>query len=144
MIGPIYTLQHNRWNVTATGGWLTGFKGGYASVTGKYRLLQDGRGMLMVYAGLGLFGQKYTALNAQQERFAKKMEYDTPFGVQLASKLQVKFSEKWTYGMHIVAPLTLSEQKDNIGRQKNIGHWWLEMFQLSLQYRLQTTGKSKK
>jgi hypothetical protein len=133
VIGPIYTLQHNRWNVTATGGWLAGFKGGYVAVTGGYRLLYFENG-LKADAGLGLFGQKYTALTSRHEQWAKEMEYDTPFGVLLATKLSFDFSEKWRYGMHIGMPLTLTENE--LSRQKNIGQWWLYMIQLSLQYKL--------
>jgi hypothetical protein len=138
--GPIYTLQHNRWNVTTTGGWLTGLKGGYASVTGGFRLLYLEYG-LKIDAGLGLFGQKYTALTARQEQWAREMEYDVPFGVLLATKLHVDFSEKWSYGMHISAPLTSPKENDEFSRQKNIGQWWLYMIQLSLQYKLGSTGK---
>ena len=95
MLGTMYTLQHKRWDVTATGGWLTGLRGGYASVTGAYRLL-DGVGTedLGVYAGLGLFGQGYDAVTSTQERFAMRMNYDTPFGALMAAKMHVKLSEK--------------------------------------------------
>ena len=43
VIGPSYTLRHNRWSVVADAGWLTGFKGIYASAGGMYELLSMNR-----------------------------------------------------------------------------------------------------
>jgi hypothetical protein len=110
VVGPIYTLQHNRWNVTATGGWLTGLRDGHVAVTGGYRLLYNRSGVMMVDAGLGLFGQKYTALTARQEQWAREMEYDVPFGALLATKLHVDIAERWSYEMHVGTPLYFTEK----------------------------------
>ncbi|MDR1342343.1 MAG: hypothetical protein LBK18_03695 [Prevotellaceae bacterium] len=135
VVGPIYTLQHNRWNVTATGGWLTGVSGGHLSVTGQYRLLYHESGMMMVDAGMGLFGQGYTAASGStQERFAKRMNYDTPFGVQIMTKLLFNFAEKWSYGMHVGMPLILTENE--FGGKRSFWEECLYVFQLSLQYKL--------
>ena len=144
MIGPMYTLQHHRWDVTATGGWLTGLRGGHVSVNGTYKLL-DGVGTetMGVYAGLGLFGQGFTAASgSKQERFAKRMNYDTPFGVQIATKMHIEFSEKWSYEMHIGMPLIFTEN-DFSGEKRSAWELMLYTFQLSLQYKLKNTGKEK-
>ncbi|MDR1024021.1 MAG: hypothetical protein LBL94_12255 [Prevotellaceae bacterium] len=135
VLGPIYTLQHNRWSVTAIGGWLTGVSGGHVSVTGQYRLLYHESGLMMADMGMGLFGQRYTAASgSMQERFAKRMNYDTPFGVQITAKLLFNFAEKWSYGMHIGMPLILTENE--FKGEKSFWEAWLEIFQFSLQYKL--------
>ncbi|MDR2813385.1 MAG: hypothetical protein LBB79_01830 [Prevotellaceae bacterium] len=84
VIGPSYTLRHNRWSAVADAGWLTGFNGMYASVGGMYRILSmnkilkffgrrelNGRDML-ISMGLGLFAQDYYSPSDRQKRWADK------------------------------------------------------------------------
>ncbi|MDR1342344.1 MAG: hypothetical protein LBK18_03700 [Prevotellaceae bacterium] len=158
VVGPIYTLQHNRWNVTTTGGWLTGFKGGYASLTGGYRvfsLLENfeyagvkllyGRG-IRVDLGLGIFGLGYVAPTLQQKKLARELDYTTPFGVQFIGKIYFNVSPNWSYGMHIGIPLLTNPTEESIGYSDNnsgVALWkgLLYLYQISLQYRLESTGK---
>ncbi|MDR3366628.1 MAG: hypothetical protein LBO71_06645 [Prevotellaceae bacterium] len=159
VLGPTYTLQHNRWNVTATGGWLTGFKGGYASVTGGYRvisLLRDfryfgnesadflyGKG-ISVDLGLGVFGLGYLAPTVTQRKLAREMDYTTPLGVQFTGKVYFNVSPNGSFGMHIGVPLLTNPTEVSIGyNAHNAALWkiWLYIYQISLQYKLGSTGK---
>ncbi|MDR1417339.1 MAG: hypothetical protein LBJ57_07985 [Prevotellaceae bacterium] len=137
VLGPIYTLQHNRWNVTATGGWLTGFKGGHVSINGGYRVLYHESGKMKADVGLGLFGQGYTASSAKQEQLAKELNYDIPFGVQVICKMHVDISENWSYGVYIGMPLT--GKGISIDGKYSTWKLCLYVFQLSLQYKFSST-----
>jgi hypothetical protein len=134
VIGTIYTLQHNRWNLTAAGGWLTKFYGEHVSITGGYRLLNSRRKVVKFDAGLGLFGQRYTALTPEQEQQAKEMHYDIPWGGLLATKLHVTISENWNCGVHVNLPFTAN--KENAFGGSAFEQLSFYLIQLSLQYKL--------
>ncbi|MDR3187726.1 MAG: hypothetical protein LBT94_00880 [Prevotellaceae bacterium] len=151
--GPIYTLQHKRWNVTASGGWLTGFKGGYASVLGGYRvvsLLENfGYGdVKLLYGsgigvdlGLGVFGLGYVAPTLRQRQLARELDYTTPFGVHFTGKVYFNVSPNCSYGMHIGIPLLMNPTEESIGygdnSSRSVALWkgLLYIYQFSLQYK---------
>jgi hypothetical protein len=162
VLGPVYTLQHNRWSVTTAGGWLTGFKGGYASVTGGFRVIRllENSGYsngadftpfqgINVDLGLGIFGLGYVAPTAKQKELARKMDYATPFGVQFIGKIYFNVAPNWTLGMHIGAPLLMNPAEESIGYSNDnsdVALWkgMLYLYQISLQYKLESAGKARK
>jgi hypothetical protein len=159
VLGPMYTLQHNRWNVTAGGGWLTGFKGGYASVTGGYRVISllenfgsyEAQpkflygGGVGVDLGLGVFGLGYAAPTSRQRKLARELDYTTPFGALFFGKVYFNVSPSWSYGVHIGCPLLLNPTEESVGYNSHnangIGKWCLYVVQMSLQYKLGSIGK---
>ena len=159
VMGPVYTMQHKRWNVTATGGWLTGFKGGYVSVLGGYRvisLLEDFgyNGVKLLYGngvradfGLGIFGLGYAAPTSKQRKLARELDYTTPFGVHFTGKVYFNVSPNCSYGVHIGAPLLMNPTEESIGysdSNSGVALWkgLLYIYQLSLQYKLGSPGKA--
>lgn len=100
VIGPSYTLRHNRWSVVADAGWLTGFNGVYASVGGMYGLVNlddmnrvqkffkmpnrpNNGDDMQVSMGLGVFAQDYYNPSARQRRWADELSYMAPSGLNL-------------------------------------------------------------
>jgi hypothetical protein len=93
VVGPSYALHHNRWMAVADAGWLTGFRGFYASGGGMYKTQwvksiserwstsageKKNHGELNI--GVGLFAQDYYRPTVYQQKLAEKLGYIAPFG----------------------------------------------------------------
>ena len=136
VIGPSYTLRHNRWSVVADAGWLTGFKGIYASAGGMYELLSmnrlirffkipsgqnsgDGFDMLMSM-GLGVFAQDYYSPSARQRRWADKLSYVAPLGCNAMCEMcwRREALPDWSFALRFRLPLyfTAREYEDVLSK----------------------------
>ncbi|MDR2938146.1 MAG: hypothetical protein LBU92_04310 [Prevotellaceae bacterium] len=144
VMGASYTLQYKRWSADANAGWLTGLRGGYGSVNGLYRLFvmeknvgsawQDGATWFNI--GLGVFAQGYTEATQHQQELAKKLQYNTPVGVQAVVQARgtLKVFPRWSFGFNGTIPFTLNEE---FGAEKlSFGEVCLGYLSLSVQYKI--------
>ncbi|MDR1342336.1 MAG: hypothetical protein LBK18_03655 [Prevotellaceae bacterium] len=150
VIGPSYTLRHNRWTATADAGWLAGFNGMYASMGGMYRILnmnqiskffkikerQDSSDV-MINVRLGLFAQDYYSPSVRQKRWADKLAYVAPFGCNMLVELY--FHEErlpnWNFAMRFRGPVYFTTKEHEDIFSKGTVATMLATFQIVVQRR---------
>jgi hypothetical protein len=151
VMGPSYTLRHNRWTATADAGWLTGFNGMYASVGGMYELLstnrllkflklenrQDNTGDMLVSTGLGLFGQDYYSPSARQKRWADKLSYVAPSGLNVLLDFHFRYETlpDWNFAMRVRLPAYFTAKEHEDVFSKGYGAMMLATWQIVAQRR---------
>jgi hypothetical protein len=150
VVGPSYTLRHNRWTATADAGWLAGFNGMYASVGGMYRLISiketskffkikerpDDANML-VSMGLGLFAQDYYCPSARQKRWADKLAYVAPFGCNVLMEMYFRDESlpNWNFAMRYRGPVYFTTKEYEDVFSKGTGAVMLATWQIVVQRR---------
>ncbi|MDR1225621.1 MAG: hypothetical protein LBK47_01820 [Prevotellaceae bacterium] len=137
-VGVGYTLQYKRWSVETDGGWLTGFKGGVASVNGLYRLFSLNpreKESIKVDAGLGVFAQTYSSPTQHQQELAEKLGYTVPVAGQLVAKVSLESASwsRWSFGVHFRRSLVSKDS--NVGRL-SFGELCLSYMLISVQYKI--------
>jgi hypothetical protein len=145
--GVSYRFCHNRWMAVADGGWLTGFKGIYASAGGMYELVDVGKLQKFFYKkfdyekedivtlnfGLGFYVQSYRSASVRQQKWAEALGYVAPFGGLMWSEGRYRFRGKpWSWALRYRMPLHFRESGDPYFSKDHI---MLATAQLVVQYK---------
>jgi hypothetical protein len=145
--GVSYRFCHNRWMAVADGGWLTGFKGIYASAGGMYEVLDMGKltkffykkfdyekeDIVTVNLGLGFYAQGYCSASVRQQKWAEMLGYAAPFGALMWSEVRCRYrvTPNWCWALRFRAPL--NEDVDAFSKDVNALIW--ATAQLVVQYK---------
>ncbi|MDR1023394.1 MAG: hypothetical protein LBL94_09020 [Prevotellaceae bacterium] len=132
VVGPSYTLRHNCWTATADVGWLAGFNGMYASVSGMYQLLNmydilkffkvrnKPKEDVLMNIGLGLFAQDYYSPSVRQKRWADKLGYVALSGCNMLIEYYFRDEKlsNWNFAMRCRLPVyfTTKEHEDVLSK----------------------------
>jgi hypothetical protein len=151
VVGPSYTLRHNRLAAVADAGWLAGFSGAYASVGGMYELLsinslqkllrlenkQSNAGDMLVSMGLGVFAQDYHSPSARQRRRADNLGYVAPFGLNVLVEFRWRTEAlpSWNVALRIRGPVYFTAKEYEDVFSKGAGAMMLATCQLVVQRR---------
>jgi hypothetical protein len=154
VIGPSYTLRHNRWMAVADAGWLTGFKGIYASVGGMYEVINmdkvlkllkffgknvpDSGDDMQLSMGLGLFAQDYWNASAREARWANELGYAAPFGLHVLSEYRIypEALQHWSFALRYRGPIYFTTKEyDHVISNKNKAVMMAALLQIVVQHK---------
>jgi hypothetical protein len=144
VVGPSYTFSHNRWSITGIAGWLTGFKGGYASLEGTYDIFppiyrwikrEEHSHRIRVNMGLGFFAQDYINPSDKQQQWANHLQYLSPFGCNIIVEGRYNLLSDWQFAFRMRGPVPFSDKDIDYG-SRSYGYYLLSSWQLVIQYKL--------